>query len=376
MRIAIAGQTYDTKTNGQGVFTVHLAEGLARSGHQVMLLMPSNQGAACRTFVNRVQIEAIGALSLAPLYRNVSVTLWPLRQVALLLDQFQPEIVHLQDHYPLCRSVLRAARERDLPTIGTNHFLPENMTPYVPLSRYCRASVDRILWRTVLDVLNQVRIVTTPTETAAEILRRQRIRIAVHAISCGVDLDRFYPDGCVDRNEMRRRYGLDPSRTVILYVGRLDREKRLDVLIEAIQRLNRDDLQLAIAGQGRNGRTLRALAAPLARDRRVVFTGFVPAADLPGLLNSVDLFAMPSEAELQSIATLEAMATGRPVLAADARALPELVQNGVNGYLFKAGDVEAACQRIAGFADEKSRWAPMGEASLAAAQRHSLPVTV
>jgi 1,2-diacylglycerol 3-alpha-glucosyltransferase len=376
MRIVIAGQTYDPKINGQGVFTLHLAEGLARRGHEVVMIAPSDQGRAHHTVAQGVQIYAVSAVSLAPLYRNVSVTPWPSRPVGAILDHVQPEIVHLQDHYPLCRGVLRAARKRNLPIVGTNHFLPENMAPYIPFSRYCRTAVEGFLWRTVLDVLNQVHLVTTPTETAAAILRAQQIRVPVRAISCGIDLDGFFPDPHVDRSELRRRYGLDPTRTLFLYVGRLDREKRIDVLIQAFERLNRDDLQLGIAGQGRHGSTLRAQAERLTRSRRVVFTGFVPAADLRALLNSADLFAMPSEAELQSIATLEAMATGRPVLAADARALPELVRSGVNGCLFRAGDVEDACRRITQLADERARWAMMGEASLAIARSHSLGSTL
>jgi glycosyltransferase involved in cell wall biosynthesis len=93
------------------------------------------------------------------------------------------------------------------------------------------------------------------------------------------------------------------------------------------------------------------------------------------LLNSVDIFAMPSEAELQSIATLEAMACGRPVLAANARALPELVEHGVNGFLFRAGDVEDAAQWMARLADQRERWAVMGAASLAKVRPHSLSNT-
>jgi 1,2-diacylglycerol 3-alpha-glucosyltransferase len=372
----IAGQTYDPKINGPGVFTLHLAEGLARRGHEVMMLTPSNRRRAYGSLVNGVRVRAISAISLAPLYREVYVTPRPSRQVGLLLDRFQPEIVHIQDHYPLCRGALRAARARGLPVIGTNHFLPAHMSPYVPLSRYCPALVDHLIWKTVVNVFNRVTVTTTPTETAAEILRRHGVRVPIEAISCGVDLGLFCPDPHISRSEIRQQYGLDPQRTVVLFVGRLAREKRLEVLMEAMHRLDRGDLQLAIAGSGRHEGALRRHAGRLALDGRVVFTGFVPADQLPALLNSVDLFAIASDSETQSIATLEAMATGRPVLAADARALPELVRNGVNGYLFRAGDVEDACRRIALLAGEKSRWAQMGAASRAVARRHALGSTV
>jgi glycosyltransferase involved in cell wall biosynthesis len=159
-------------------------------------------------------------------------------------------------------------------------------------------------------------------------------------------------------------------------VGRVDREKALDVLIQAVADLDRADIQLAIAGQGSFLNDLQALSRRLALGRRVVFTGYVSNDDLPLLLNSADVFVMPSRAELQSIATLEAMSSGLPVLAADARALPELVAPGVNGYLFEVGQVAKAAQGLAFLGDNRERWAAMGLASLSKAKPHSLANTI
>lgn len=109
---------------------------------------------------------------------------------------------------------------------------------------------------------------------------------------------------------------------------------------------------------------------------RVRFTGFIPNADVPGLMNSVDVFVMPSEAELLSISTLEAMACGRPVLLANALALPELVRDGENGYLFKPGDANDLSRLMALFADQPERWSEMGAVSRQIAQAHSLDETI
>jgi 1,2-diacylglycerol 3-alpha-glucosyltransferase len=380
MRIVIAGQTYHPTLNGQGAFTVHLVEGLIQADHQVMVIRPSDRIYAYRTSRNNLHVRAIIAIPLAPPpYSNVCVTPLPGVQAGRLLDEFQPEIVHIQDHYPLCRGVLHAALKRDLRVVGTNNFLPENIIPYVPIfshSAALRAFLKHILWKMVLDVFNRVDVTTAATETAARILRQQGLKVPVQAISSGVDLNYFRPDPGVNRTEIRVRYGLDPRRIIFLYVGRIDREKRLDILLRAFHRLNRDDLQLGIAGRGRNLKALQSLARQLGLGQHAVFTGYIPSKDLPALLNSADIFAMPSEAELQSIATLEAMGTGRPVLAANARALPELVENGVNGYLFRAGDVEDAAQRIAELADHPESWAKMGAASLKIAHPHSLSNTL
>lgn len=375
MRILIAAQTYRPATNGAAVFAVRLAEGLAASGHQVHVAMPSDRGRPYVDDERGVRIHALPALSLAPLYPEIHVTLWPGREVRTLLDGVQPQVVHIQDHYPLSRAVLVASRARGLPVLGTNNFLPDNMIPQLPFPA-SRALAEQLLWRMVLDVLGRADLVTAASETSARILRARGLRVPVEAISSGIDLERFRPQPGLDRAAVRRRYGLDPERTLVVYVGRLDRDKRVDLLLEALARTGRGDVQLAVAGRGRDGGALVARAQRLGLGQRAVFLGYVPDEDLPALLNSADIFAMPSQVELQSIATLEAMATGRPVLAAAARALPELVRDGVNGYLFRAGDAEDAARAMARLAEERARWPEMGAASLAIARNHALPRTI
>ena len=375
----IASQTYDLVSNGQGVFAVHLANELVRSDFRVTVIMPSDRFKSYRRIEHGVQIQTISALSLAPFYSDVHVTPVPGFQVAQLLDSQRPDLIHIQDHYPLCQSVVREARKRRIPLVGTNHFLPQNMIPYVPLlSRFQRSRkwLNRYLWKMVMNVFNHLDIATAPTQIAAEILRHNGLLVPVQAISCGVDLERFHPDPEVDRSEMRTRYHLDPNRTLFLYVGRVDREKRLDVLLEALFLLGRQDLQLAIAGRGGSVDELQELVERYQLENQVVFTGFVPHEDHVHLLNSADFFAMPSDAELQSIATMEAMGTGLPILAANARALPELVEDGVNGYLFEAGNAEDAARYMAIMADDHDTRGRMSQASLKRIEPHRIQATV
>jgi glycosyltransferase involved in cell wall biosynthesis len=379
MRIAIATQNYFQPNNGQAVFVRRLAKGLALRGYPVTVITPSDRGAYHREESGDLSVEGIRSRTLAPFYSDVYVTLRPHAEVERLMGEFRPDVVILQDHYPLCRAVSRATIRHNLPSIGTNHFLPENLIPFVPvLSQFAstRALMERVMWRQVLDVFNPLDIATAPTETAAAILRRQNLRPPVYAVSCGIDLEAYFPDPDVDRPLMRRKYGLTPDGTLLLFVGRVDREKRLDVLIRALARLKRPDVQLAIGGKGRDLENMRKLAESLQLGDKVVFTGFIPAEDHCSLLNTADIFAMPSEAELQSIATLEAMACARPVLASDARALPELVENGVNGQTFRSGDDADAAAAIVKLVECREKWPAYGQASLKRAQAHSLPFTI
>jgi 1,2-diacylglycerol 3-alpha-glucosyltransferase len=372
MRILITGSSYAPAFNGQSIFTTNLAEGMAQRGHAVWVLMPTDKGKPYRAERNGVHICTVGATEMKFLHSESYASVFPASEVRRFFKEFKFDIVHLQDHYPLSVSVMFQARHAKTRLVGTNHFMPENLLPYIPLAPVLKPFLNRIMWEWMKYTYNRVDVAVAPSRTAAEIIRKQKMRIPVHAISCGVSLHRFHPDAGVDRQMLRSRYGLDPQRITFLFVGRVDGEKRVDVLIRAIKAMGRKDIQLAVTGKGAALPGLKALAQDLKVDDLVRFTGFVPDSDLPGLLNSIDVFAMPSEAELLSIASLEAMATARPILAANSKALPELITHDVNGYLFKPGSVSDAMRCMALLADHPERWPAMGAASLEKVQPHSL----
>ena len=193
MRILIAGNTYYPGTNGQASFTIHLAEGLKSIGHDVVAVVPNDRLESCSLEVNGVHVEKLPSIHLGWIHPafDFTTTLGPL--VNPIFDRFKPDIVHIQDHYPICWSTVSAARRRHIPMVGTNHFLPENLLPkltYLPLPR---RTIISLLWDTMLVTYNHLNAATTPTETAATILRQQKIHIPVTAISCGVDTSHFQP---------------------------------------------------------------------------------------------------------------------------------------------------------------------------------------
>ncbi|MCL4826610.1 MAG: glycosyltransferase [Caldilinea sp.] len=373
MRILFCGQSYYRKDNGQAVFMIRLADGLVAAGHEVMALAPSEKGLANRCNVNGVIVQTVPALHIG---YNLNITAFSDSVVEAALDEFKPDIVHIQDHLFLSRTVLRLARQRGMRVVGTNHFLPNNWSNNLYIPRSVQGVVHKAMWHNMLEVFNQLDAATTPTETAVAILRKQDIRIPVKAISCGVNQDEFYPRPDLDPTVMRRRYRLALGRTVFLYVGRVDREKGLDDIVDAAEMLIDEPIQFAIAGKGMYRDILVEQVNSRGLSHVVAFPGYVPGEDLPLLMNSIDAFIMPSAQELQSIATLEAMSCAKPVLAANARALPELVEHGVNGYLFKPFNAASIAGTVQLFLSKRQRWAEMGLAGLERARPHHLSNTV
>jgi 1,2-diacylglycerol 3-alpha-glucosyltransferase len=376
VRILIASSTYTPSMNGQAVFTTNLAEGLVKRGHKVLVALDSHHVDASQTIVNGVQVDELRSVSLNALHPGIYFSPFPGSEVGRILNTYQPDIIHIQDHYPICRALIHRARKHRIKTVGSNHFIPANLAPYVPGSSMIKPLFNWVLWHWMLDVYRHVDVISAQSKAAVKLIQDQGLKMPILPISCGIDLHLFHPDPLVDRNLYRQRFGIDMQKKIFLFLGRIDGEKRIDLLIRALQHLSRNDIQMVIAGHGKMEAPLRRMVTDMHLQHKVKFTGFISPEIVPGLMNSVDVFVMPSEAELLSISTLEAMACGRPVLLANALALPELVRDGENGYLFKPGDIGDLVRQMNALADHPERWESMGRISREIALTHSLEDTI
>ena len=372
MRILIATSSNYLAFHGQAIFTKNLAEGLIRHGHEVLVVASSERGPYAETEHHGVHIIELKSISLKLINPNAVLAISTGGVLRKIFTSFKPEIVHIQDHYPLCRSIARLALKSGVHIVGTNHFMPENLAAYIPLVSKIKPFYDWVLWHWVRDVYDRLDVVVGPSRAAVRMLKNAGLKPQAISISCGVDANLFHPIPKVNKSAYRANYGICSPCTVIFFVGRVDREKRLEVIIRSMNVLNREDIQFVIAGNGAAKRRLIALTSELGLEKKVHFSGFIPNTDLPSVLNSIDIFIMPGDAELLSIASLQAMACARPMLVADAVALPELVTANENGLLFRPGDVDDAAHCLAFLADHPDRWSDMGAASLLKTKEHNL----
>ena len=405
LRVLIATDQYAPMVGGVPTVTRELARGLAERGHVVEVLAPSASGRSATGAAAGAGTG--GELTLAwrrsvrwPWYEDQRLGLLSPAAARELVDGFGPDVVHVHSPLTLGAVARSAARRRRVPVVYTNHYLPANVHPTTGragrpaavsgagraarVSSATRATAAAIggAAGTVFDVgfygyltgfANRCDRVTAPTATALLLLRDHGLRAPSQVVSNGVDLDIFSP-GQADE-ALRQRYALPAGRPLILSVGRLSPEKRADVLIEAVARQETTDAVLALAGSGPDGERLRALAARLGLSDQVRFLGFIPDADLPGLYRLADVFAIASEAELQSLVTMEAMASGLPVVAVNAGPLGELVHPGENGFLTRpglVGDVAGSLSLLCRDPGLRARMSKAGLRIIADHDRHRL----
>lgn len=341
LKILIGCDTFAPDINGAARFAERLAAGLVQRGHDVHVVAPNT---AYRRTPPRTEVIEGEPMTLhrLPAVRWLPHDwlrfIWPWRSkhyARKVLDAVQPDIVHIQSHIVIGRGLARIADQRGIPVVATNHVMAENILDHTAMPDFINRIVLKFAWADAKRTFDMTRAVTTPTRKAADFLERTIDISGVVPISCGIDR-RNYTPVIAPRTKNR-----------ILFVGRLTGEKHVDVVLRALAKLDPAlDAHFDIAGGGDQRKALEALALQLGIQDRVTFHGRVTDEELRELYSRSSVFAIASIAELQSIVTMEAMASALPVVGADAVALPHLVHDGENGYLFRPGDVDDLADKL------------------------------
>jgi len=361
LRILIGADTFWPEINGAATFIARLSAGLAERGHDVHIAAPSysNKKLGAQVEEHEGQKMTVHRIYSWRWYPHPWLRFslpWRIKQnSAKILDLVKPDVVHFQSHIVVGRGMTIEGLKRGVRLIGTNHFMPENLLEYtLIIPPFLSKWAVKQAWAAADRSFRRAERVTTPTQKAADYLEANTAVEHVLAISCGIDAHNYTP-------VMTPR-----SDNLIVFLGRLVEEKQIDKLIRAFAKLDPAlAAKLEIVGGGDQEGKLKALAASLGVAANVTFTGYVEEDYLRNALTRATVFAMPSIAELQSISTMEAMASGLPVVAANAMALPHLVHDGRNGFLFEPGNVDE-------FAEKLTRVLTMPEKELLAFKKESL----
>lgn len=373
MKILFISDTYYPHINGVYYFVCRIGPMLQDKGHQVAVIAPS----ASMSFSSKKidDIDVYGLPSFSVLFYPTIRLPFPLLQksrISKIIKNFKPDIIHIQDHFLISKAVVRLNKKLKIPIIATNHFMPENITVLVRGQQW-KKRVENFLWKDFSKVFNQVKLVTTPTETGVRIIRK-RLKVETIAISSGIDLQKFNPYG--DTRRIKEKYSI-PDKPVLLYVGRLDPEKHIEEILQSVAvAVKKVDFCFVVVGKGISKKALEQLALELGIAERVIFTGFVPDEDLPYFYKLSRCFIIASIAELLSLVTLQAMASGLPVIAVNAGALSELVIDKMNGYLYNEGDISTVAQFVEDIITSDELYQKMSEKSLEYIHQHDINKTL
>lgn len=403
MKIAISTDLYYPMINGVAVFSRNLALGLSRRGHEVIVLAPSITGEF------EIETDSDGNFQIARLpsvkfpfypdqiskvpeavkifgkniphlaYRNgLHVSLNPYPEIKHVLDDFQPELIHDQTPGPVALAVFRYAEKRNIPIVSTGHAYPDNVTGQFKIPDIAKKPINAVVRRYFSNFLKKSRYATMPTEIAIHDLipNKRKFKVPVEALSNGIDLSKF--SATKPNAKIYEKYNIPKDRPIVIYVGRIDPEKSLHVLIEAFQKTlaKVPNAYLLVVGDGADKQRLMYLAENLKIDSSVKFTGRIIGEDLPQIYKVGDVFAITSTTETQSIVLMEAMASGLPPVAVRAGAISELIKNNQSGFLCRPDDSAAVSRGLVKILSNKDLRESMSKESLNIIKTHDIDHTL
>lgn len=325
MKVIFFTNCYEPLSNGIVTAIRFFCRGLRAAGHDVYIFAP-----ACKGWKDKEEnVFRFPAVNLTRrVYYPVAIPWYP--GLSTFLEQLQPDIIHTHHPFVLGEVGLNYAKRMGIPLVYTFHTRYECYAHY-----FTPLPTEMVRWagkKLVSNYVQQVDLVTTPSESMIELLRRYGIRREIKVLPNPIDLHIYQT---IDRGLIRRRYGLQNCR-VLLYTGRLGKEKNLELLLKAftvITRKCREDLRLILVGSGPEENELHRQARSLGIVDKVIFTGKVDYRDIPNYYGSADLFVMPSTTETFGLVVLEALASGVPVVAVNAGGSRDVVISGYNGVL-------------------------------------------
>lgn len=366
LNILMLSHGYPPTVSGVTLVVRKFGRAMVRRGHAVTVITASERRKPYLDWDDGLRLVRVRGLP-NPFWREGPIPFISLQHLRQVVDEFKPDVIHTHEGAILGNQLLRLKKEIELPLVSSCYYIPRYITHYLT---WGVRLLNQVLWRYATWHFNQFDHVIFSTPTQASYYYQNGLRVPTTIISNGLDTTRYRPsDGRVEEVEVR--YNL-PCRPRILFVGRLMKDKKIDVLIEAMPRICASgEAHLLLVGRGDEQQQLEQLARQLKVRDQVHLLGFVPEEDLPDIYRASDIFAIASVSEVQSIPTLQAAACGLPVVAADAAALPELVQDGVNGFLVSPDDPEAISRAILKITRDPDCARSMGLASLAIGRAHA-----
>lgn len=392
MKIVIATAVYSPMINGVAVFSHNLALGLVRRGHEVLVLTPSQTGKNFTEIQDGVKVCYLRSVETKVypdqihkaekrfrlFYRHgFRVSVFPQREVAKILGDFQPDVVHVQVSDPIGLSVVSYARHHDIPVVTTEHNQPEVLTEPLKVPRLMKKPIDALLASYFANRQSKSDFVTMPTKQAIHnLLNGRDFKVPVAAVSNGVDLSEFRPGKA--SSSAYEKYEVPADVPIVLYVGRVDPEKNVGAVLAAFSRaLERvPEALMLVVGDGVDLVNLKKQARDLGILAKVKFLGRVTGEDLYEIYKMGAVFATASEIETQGIVLIEAAASGLPLIAVDAGAVSEICVDNVNGFLCQPGNISEMAVAMAKILNDTDLRKKFGEKSLELAQEHDFERTL
>ena len=350
MKILITTDWYKPVVNGVVTSVLNLTEQLERHGHEVKVLTLSRN---CHSYKEGNVIYA-GSVGMGKIYPQARVKI-PVVAGEYMeeLLKWRPDLIHSQCEFSTFFLAKRIAGELNIPIIHTYHTMYEDYTHYFSPQKTWGRSLVQLMTRKLSD---QVDAMIAPSGKIAEILEDYRVSCPVSVIPSGIDTEKYrkrIDDG--SRKALQKQYGIKENETVLVYIGRMAKEKNIEELLwyqKSVQKY----AKLILVGDGPYRQTLEEKANEYGVTDSVIFTGMVSPDEVARYYQIGELFVSASTSETQGMTYAEVLAGGVPLLCRKDDCLKEVIVEDKNGWQYENVSMYIECiQKWKEFSEDEKR---------------------
>ena len=350
MKILITTDWYKPVVNGVVTSVLNLTEQLERHGHEVKVLTLSRN---CHSYKEGNVIYA-GSVGMGKIYPQARVKI-PVVAGEYMeeLLKWRPDLIHSQCEFSTFFLAKRIAGELNIPIIHTYHTMYEDYTHYFSPQKTWGRSLVQLMTRKLSDLVDAM---IAPSGKIAGILEDYRVSCPVSVIPSGIDTEKYrkrIDDG--SRKALQKQYGIKENETVLVYIGRMAKEKNIEELLwyqKSVQKY----AKLILVGDGPYRQTLEEKANEYGVTDSVIFTGMVSPDEVARYYQIGELFVSASTSETQGMTYDEALAGGVPLLCRKDDCLKEVIVEDKNGWQYENVSMYIECiQKWKVFSEDEKR---------------------
>ena len=340
MRIGLFTDTYPPFINGVSTSVQMLKKALEKKGHTVYLVTVNNSSIKY-DYNEDDKILKIPAIPIG-LYDYRLSRIYPIK-IINLIKSWNLDVIHSHTELGIGIFARIFAKQFNIPLIHTYHTMYKDYTHYVTHGYFDKSSQKIVEYLTKFFCDTTAKELIVPTTKTYNLLKESyKLEKNIHIIPTGIEVDRFFSEN-IDKktkNSLKRKLNITKKDTVIIFVGRLAKEKNIEFLINCHKKIitEKPNIKLMIVGDGPDREKLEELTRNLEIDKNVIFTGKVAWEDIPYYYHVSDIFATASTSETQGLTVIEAMAANLPAVCIDDEAFQGTVINQLNGFIFKNED--------------------------------------
>ncbi len=337
MRIGLFTDTYPPFINGVSTSVCMLKHALEKKGHQVFVVTVNNDSLKYKIEENNTVIRIPGIPIGIYDYRLTGV--YPLRAIKII-KKWKLDIIHSHTEFGIGTFARIIAKQLNIPLVHTYHTMYEDYVHYITHGYFNKSSKKIVEYLTLFYCDKTANELIVPTKKTYDLFKNKyEVDKIIHIVPTGIEIERFYKEN-VDLekvNILKKELMLLKNDFVIVFVGRIAKEKNITFLIEAQKEIVKkySNIKLLIIGDGPDCDSYKEQARKEKIENNVIFTGKVPWEEVPCYYQLADIFATASTTETQGLTVIEAMAGGVPPLCIDDESFRNVVVDNLNGKIFK-----------------------------------------